>query len=544
MSLTIPKNQPIFFEQAFDCLPCASDYCIPVEATDTTPLYAECSDCVGATLISNGDFASGTGWTAGGGWAIGSGKATYTPGGSSDLTRDTEIPLTAGYYMIQVDITILSATGNLNLEVYLGANLFADIGSTLVTGFETDTYYLFGYIDTIVGSQLKFTVATSAIEIDNVAVYRLSHPGLKVKDCDTDEVFYSADDDTDITFYETTTIATYGAFENRTSGYAILTLDWDGMGLDVDTCYCLCVFDAGLIDQNLIQNGTFASSADWTITNSGAAGWSIAAGVASFDPAGAAGNDTMAQSLLAPLEGTLDYFLDFDIIAAGAWSITLRFGTAEGDLSDAIISGSGNSSQHISISGGFGASNHEITTFTFVANTSSGTFDIDNVVIEVDPDSLPCNESNCVSIKESWTTYCTRRKMCNILVTGTNTNDAFGFAGAFDFKGRIFGMIRNASYPDIENVEYKDLTGLKSLQYNDNEKIQELQVFAVPDGVHDWLRLALRCETLTLTINSTAKTFIKKGGDYTPNHVKTTPDSPVIVEIQEVQQVSRMGKNV
>ena len=36
-------------------------------------------------------------------WSIGSGKATYTSGASNALTRDTDITLVAGYYLVKFD---------------------------------------------------------------------------------------------------------------------------------------------------------------------------------------------------------------------------------------------------------------------------------------------------------------------------------------------------------------------------------------------------------------------------------------------------------
>ena len=77
----------------------------------------------------------------------------------------------------------------------------------------------------------------------------------------------------------------------------------------------------------------------------------------------------------------------------------------------------------------------------------------------------------------------------------------------------------------------------------DREKIKELQVFQVPQYVHDWLELALSSQTVTLTINGVSKNFIKVQGDYTPNWRKRSVDAPVIVEIQETQQLPYNARN-
>ena len=66
---------------------------------------------------------------------------------------------------------------------------------------------------------------------------------------------------------------------------------------------------------------------------------------------------------------------------------------------------------------------------------------------------------------------------------------------------------RNKKYYE----QHKDLSGLLSLQYNDNEKIKELQIYEVSEITHDWLRLALRCKTLTLEISGVSRSFVKVG---------------------------------
>lgn len=58
---------------------------------------------LGAELVSNGSFASGTGWTPGTGWAIGSGVATAT---ASSNALTTAVTVTAGKtYLVTFDVT-------------------------------------------------------------------------------------------------------------------------------------------------------------------------------------------------------------------------------------------------------------------------------------------------------------------------------------------------------------------------------------------------------------------------------------------------------
>jgi hypothetical protein len=61
-------------------------------------------------LVTNGDFASATGWTAGTGWVIGLGVATATAGSASDLSR--AVTMTAGS-VYRVTFTVTRTAGSL-----------------------------------------------------------------------------------------------------------------------------------------------------------------------------------------------------------------------------------------------------------------------------------------------------------------------------------------------------------------------------------------------------------------------------------------------
>ena len=540
MAISCKKDQPIFFEDPFNCLPCGSDYCIPVESGDTSQIQVDLT-AIGENLITNGDFASSSGWTLGAFWTIGSGIATWANSGSADgLVRNLDVPLVAGYYMVTMDITQITMSSTV-LEVDLGGE---QLGGTINGSITPQTIKFIGYISSPSNNELELYFGFgNPIKIDNVAVYRLSEAQYTIQDCETEEVFYSDTTNVGISYFEIPNLA-FGDvavppnYFDIYNPYAIITLDWDSMDLDTDRCYCMCIKDKGLLGYEYIKNGTFASTAFWTILNTGLDGWAITGGQAVHTPEIPGSTDAMIATLVEDLDPDLTYTLTFDVIDATSWQINYQINSAS-YAGDTPINGSGNTTVSVNFSGGI-LGEPVILFQLFVGATNDSI--IDNVSLKVS--DVPCVTSNCISLKESWDTKCAVQKMCNILVKGTNTYSAFGFASNYDFKGRVFGILRNASYPDVENVEYKDLTGLKSLQYNDNEKIIELQVYAVPQPVHDWLRLALRCETLTLAINSVEKTFIKKGGDYSPNYRKTNPDASVIVEIQEVQQVSAMSRNV
>ena len=530
--ITLKNNQVLSPVDTFNC-DCGDTYKQPFELTDNIPVWVELSE-LGSNYIANGNFASSSGWTVGANWAIGSGKATYTSGASNALTRDTDIALVAGYYLVKFDYTTLDS-GRLNLAVSLGGVAVSTLGGLLGSGFVSQTFYLFKYL-TPSNNTLSFTGATYDFEIDNVEVYRLSEVGFEIQDCDTEVAEHTETNGTSVDYFETGNVLDGEDLPTTQTGYAIVTFDWDGYSLS-DGCYKVCMTDEALTNAEYIRNGGFADDDFWSISNTGASGWAIGAGVAQHTPGGAAGDDVLSQTV--NLSDDLCYLLEFDV-ASVSGSGDKVFSIY--DQNDVLLGSQTISSFPDTFS--LLISNKAVTTLKIVCNAAGlRVASIDNVTLTYDSCEA-CVETECFSLKSDWDAYAEARKMCNILITGYNANSAFGFPVRYSFIGRVFGKIRNGRYPDVENTEYRDLDGVVSLQYNDNEKIQELQIFEVPERVHDWLRLALRSQSLTININNTDKTFVKVGGDYTPNWRRTSQLAPVIIEIKETTQTAPNMRNV
>ena len=110
-----------------------------------------------AEYVTNGAFASDTGWTKGTGWAIGSGHATATTA-TSDLSQTSAITLIAGYtYTITYDVTRSAGT------------VTPSIGGTAGTARSTNATFK----ETIIAGTtqiLAFTGAGFSGTIDNVTV--------------------------------------------------------------------------------------------------------------------------------------------------------------------------------------------------------------------------------------------------------------------------------------------------------------------------------------------------------------------------------------
>lgn len=527
--ITLKNNQVLSAVSDFDC-DCGDDYKQPFEISDSPTLWVELP-VVGSNYVL-GTFASSSGWTIGANWAISGGKATYTSGATNALSRDTDIPLVAGYYLVKFDYTSLGS-GGLNLTVSLGGVDVSSLGGVLATGFVSQTFYLFKYL-TPSNNTLSFSAATYNFSIDNVEVYRLSEAGFKIKQCDTDTVVYTETDNSSVDYYETGNILNGENIQNIINGYAIITLNFTTYSIG-EGCFYICFNDLALSDAEFVRNGGFADSDFWTISNTGANGWAIGSGVATHTVGGTAGNDTLSQDV--NLSDDLCYSLTFDVASvSGSGDKVFSIYDQDDVLLESVTVSSFPSTVEILIS------NKTVTTLKIVCNAAGlRNASIDNVSITYDSCEA-CVQTDCFALKTSWDAYASARRMCNILVSGYS-EQAWDFPVRYTFLGRVFGKLRNARYPDVEDVEYKDFSGLVTLEYNDNEKIKELQIYEVPERTHDWLRLALRSQTLTLEINGVSKTFKKVGGDYTPNWRKTSTLAPVIVELKETQQIAPNLKN-
>ena len=115
---------------------------------------------IGANLVTNGDFASGTGWTAGAGWAIGSGVATATTS-SGTLTSTLAATASKNY---RVTYTVTRSAGS--VQVSFG-------GRTGASRSAAGTYV--DYLDSTTNTNaLVFTGTTFSGTVDNVEVVDVS----------------------------------------------------------------------------------------------------------------------------------------------------------------------------------------------------------------------------------------------------------------------------------------------------------------------------------------------------------------------------------
>jgi hypothetical protein len=111
---------------------------------------------LGSELVTNGDFASGTGWTASAGWVIGSGVATATAT-SSSLFGGGFTPVIGRVYAVTFTCTITSGTLSVALALGTAASfttsgtrtIYLQAGSSITRGIEFYGGTVSGTVDNI-----------------------------------------------------------------------------------------------------------------------------------------------------------------------------------------------------------------------------------------------------------------------------------------------------------------------------------------------------------------------------------------------------------
>ena len=124
---------------------------------------------LGPEKVTNGAFASGTGWTAGNGWSIGGGVATYTHNATpGDLSPATALSVITGRSYLVV-FTASAAAGVFLMKSYIGGTVSDSVvadGSYSSTAIATDTTDLIFDIES--------SSAGSTCAIDDVSVKEIS----------------------------------------------------------------------------------------------------------------------------------------------------------------------------------------------------------------------------------------------------------------------------------------------------------------------------------------------------------------------------------
>ena len=122
-------------------------------------------EVTGTELVTNGDFATDSGWTKGTGWTISGGTASKSAGSQSDLDQYTVTTLGDSY---KVELTVSGVTAG-SISVRLGTSASNEVGSIDANG----TYTFYG---TVTGD-LRFRIRANATfvgSIDDVSVIEVT----------------------------------------------------------------------------------------------------------------------------------------------------------------------------------------------------------------------------------------------------------------------------------------------------------------------------------------------------------------------------------
>lgn len=138
-------------------------------------------------------------------------------------------------------------------------------------------------------------------------------------------------------------------------------------------------------------------------------------------------------------------------------------------------------------------------------------------------------ESNCLDIRA--------HHKCTHLIKGSCDQIAFGFDFTnFKIKGRVKSMFLNPKYKGDFN-RYADANGKFTVTRSSSNKIYEFLIDYAPERAHDWLRLAVACDTIEIgTTNSTLNQWVNTQGDYQPEWPDTLGNFPLAQTRLELQR--------
>jgi hypothetical protein len=528
MSVSCIDRNPIPVDSLASCNDCFNtDYCVPVEFGDATPLEFGLTELNDVNLIDNGDFASSDGWTILGSVAIGSGVATWS--GVGDLSRDLNTEVVAGYYKVSFDLTANTADP-MALSVKIGGELVGSLNGTAggATSYpQTITFY--SRVSAPTDNEILFdgNFVLGGISIDNVEVVRMSEVGFEIKDCTTEVVYFSNFDSSDVEYYETGTFNVANLPQSEQTPVAVLTLDWDAYSL-TRGCYCVCIKDAADVTFNYVANGVFDDDDFWTFTNVGASGWSVSTNKLNKAKDATVGTDKAESELVTGLDILDCYKLQFDTASDNGSEVEVRY--TDGTDTDALLATVnvpiGSNSVSIDITG------KDIVKIGFWAASTDEEFDIDNVVLSKTTD---CTDCICTTVCVSLTTDhdTTMGRGCNFLLKATNENNAFGFNFedvTFEPQVRVFGKLRNLTF-ETEAEYYTNSTGEKILVYAEVEEKVELQIYEVPEYMHSVINMMMNMDSFMID----GVEYVRVG-EYAPNWRKSSAKAPVIVQVAKKTQ--------
>ena len=136
---------------------------------------------LGSELVTNGDFASGTGWTLSPGWVISGGAATFTATGANAAIQQTGSTSSAAgrTYILTYNVTANSLNaGTLRVGGFSGGSFFGSGAITIPSSVGPQTARVLVSAPSGAGTVFDFWINNAAtsgsITIDNISIKRLA----------------------------------------------------------------------------------------------------------------------------------------------------------------------------------------------------------------------------------------------------------------------------------------------------------------------------------------------------------------------------------
>lgn len=492
-----------------------------------------------------------------GGWTIGSGRAQSIPplSGTVDLSED--ILEIGKFYKLQFDLIEITFPGAGELNIYLGDSSNDPI-ALLTSASELGSYSFLGFCETGVDLIFELVTGGTAYQLDNVVCEEISTIGYEIENCNTGVIVFT-DLATDNTIsYSTISdkiqinldllLATGNGYDCTEGCYKVNIIDTSGSAAGITEGTVM--FKDTFTDTNgtLIQNHTPDIGTSWSYTHfepggpptvieiqsnkmvassgDGNLAWAVGNGnltthnqYCTFtisDISSGLGGESTEIWLRGTLSGTVilnGYGIEFDD-PGGSSSISMLLiktdnigvktnlsssidvGLSDLDVefilyeSTIIVVINGLLVINVTDSDNTGIGSPIIEYDGVVAGFETGG-KIDNFIIS-EAELIPEFESECFSIQEDCG--------CDLLLTGTNNEDAFNF----DFTGLIFnplvrvsGELRTPTYI-TDRTNYIDNAGTTTTQYFQSNKTYILHLYDLPEFIHDFIRLLVGMDTFKI----------------------------------------------
>jgi len=442
--------QPVIFDESLDeCLLNTSGYSMPVQAGDNTQFQLLIEPCASSPdIVTNGTFASSSGWTLGSNWSIAGNIARHTAGTAGTLTQN--VPFTAsGFYQITVTFTnVTSGT----CQVKCGLTNKGTISANGTYTFQQDGL--------IFGSGLNF-VASSDFQGDIIYVSCLIYNVNYIK-----VIIYHLDG-------TQAAILDYSdGYFNVKAPYLTVTIDWDALGLSYG-CYYIGVADdcENTCSQLYIPDQVFYSEDFWT-QQEATSTLILLNNVWLYE--GTGGSSSAVLTSTGEVCNGKTYTITYTLAGhAGDAVFQLDLGGVTGTVRNA----NGTYTETIT-SGG--------TSFnlTFASTVNPSNFWITDLSVTVIDSQL---QSNYVSNKFVYSedTSCTK------VISAVCNENSFGMGfvnTGFIPRVRVESKLFLSGYQQ-SRVKTKDSLGAKRVDYFTGDKSWRLKILRQPEHVMDFLAL-------------------------------------------------------